>query len=307
MKSAAKISVLFLSTLLLFSCGDTQKEDNTLALSSVVSTSESTSVTPRNLSQEFKDYWYAGNAEITSYKLSQERYGELREGTSVNIFVTEDFLPEVQVKADRPSSNNIPVLKLNNTKKYLTGIYPYSVMTSSFTPVSEQRHALKISHSMQEWCGHVYVQLNNRDGYELQGHSYFEGEADQNRKLPEVWLENEIWNRIRINPTELPTGTFEMIPSLEFGRMSHKTLAPAEVSGTLSESDGISTYTLAYPKLNRELSIQFKSAFPYTIEGWEETHPNGLTTTAKKLKQIKSAYWGQNSNKYEFLRDSLGL
>ena len=94
------------------------------------------------LSEEFKKYWYAGNAEITSYKLEQARYGELREGTSVLIYVTEPFLPEVQVKADRSNSTNIPVLKLNATKKYLTGIYPYSIMSSTFYPVDDNRHAI---------------------------------------------------------------------------------------------------------------------------------------------------------------------
>ncbi len=102
------------------------------------------------LSATFKKYWYAGNAEITSYKLQQARYGELREGTSVLIYVTEPFLPEVQVKADGSNANNIPVLKLNATKKYLTGIYPYSIMSSTFYPVHDNQNALKTSLSVQE-------------------------------------------------------------------------------------------------------------------------------------------------------------
>jgi len=112
------------------------------------------------LSQEFKKYWYEGNAEITSYELSQARYGELREGKAVLIYVTEPFLPGLQVKADKKDPSNVPVLKLNATKKYLTGIYPYSIMTSSFYPVYDNQHAQKISFSSQEWCGHVYAQLN---------------------------------------------------------------------------------------------------------------------------------------------------
>ena len=31
--------------------------------------------TQTKLTKEFKDYWYAGNAEITSCKLEQARYG----------------------------------------------------------------------------------------------------------------------------------------------------------------------------------------------------------------------------------------
>ena len=78
-------------------------------------------ISPRSkLSQEFKTYWYSGQAEITSYKLQQARYGELRNGTAVLVYVTEDFLPETQVKADNYSEDNIPVLKLNATKNFNT-------------------------------------------------------------------------------------------------------------------------------------------------------------------------------------------
>src|SRR5690606_11722530 len=84
-------------------------------------------VEKRDLIENFKSYWFDGQAEITSYTLEQERYGEIREGTAVLIYVTEDFLPGAQVKADQPSETNIPVLKLNKTKNFITGIYPYSI------------------------------------------------------------------------------------------------------------------------------------------------------------------------------------
>ena len=42
-------------------------------------------------SNEFKDYWYEGKAEITTYKLDQARYGEIHNGRSVLIYVTEHF------------------------------------------------------------------------------------------------------------------------------------------------------------------------------------------------------------------------
>jgi hypothetical protein len=58
---------------------------------------------------KFNEYWYAGKAEITSYTLTQVRYGEIHTGIAVNIFVTEDFLPKKQVKADYPNKNNIPI------------------------------------------------------------------------------------------------------------------------------------------------------------------------------------------------------
>lgn len=102
--------------------------------------------------QKFKEYWYSGKAEITSYKLEQARYGEIHQGQAVLIYVTEDFLPHKQVKADQKSNNTVSVLKLNATKKFNTGIYPYSVMQSTFFPVSNNQHAIKITSSIQEWC-----------------------------------------------------------------------------------------------------------------------------------------------------------
>jgi hypothetical protein len=64
------------------------------------------------------------------------------------------------VKADQPTEKDISVLKLY--QEFYNGIYPYSMMTSSFLPVYESKHALKIVTSIQEWCGQVFVQLENR-------------------------------------------------------------------------------------------------------------------------------------------------
>lgn len=257
---------------------------------------------PQKTSQEFNDYWYAGEAEISSYKLEQARYGEIRNGHAVLVYVTEPFLNDKQVKADYNNDTNIPVLKLNSTKKFNTGIYPYSIMQSTFYPVSNNRHALKVSGSVQEWCGHVYTQINNRDQFDVTSHSYFESEADQDFSIEKTHLENEIWTQLRINPKSLPVGTFKIIPSIEYVRLKHKKLKAYNASAELKNDN----YTISYPELNRTLSINFTKTFPYTIESWEETI-NGLTTKATKLKTIKSSYWSKNSNKDETLRKTLQL
>ena len=266
------------------------------------------------LSQAFKDYWYAGEAEITSYKLQQARYGETRDGEAVLIYVTEPFLPEVQVKADTSHPDNVPVLKLNATKNFLTGIYPYSIMTSTFYPVHNNQHAIKVAFSSQEWCGQMYAQLNNRENFEVMSHSYFEGEADQNLNLEKTILENELWNKIRINPKSLPVGDFEVIPSLEYLRLSHKELKSYKANLALTKSEGMNTYEISYPELERTIKINFSPGFPYTIESWSETFTSGfgkmakrMTSTATKMKMIKTPYWQQNGNKDLSLRDSLNL
>lgn len=310
------VGVLISSSILLTGCAEEPKQEaKELALNSEIEDSiKEESMPKKPLTQEFKDYWYAGNAEITSYKLEQARYGEIREGKSVLIYVTEPFLPEVQVKADRSNPSNVPVLKLNATKKYLTGIYPYSVMSSTFYPVHDNQHAIKTTFSMQEWCGHVYAQLNNRESFEFMSHSYFEGEADKELSLKKALLENEIWNKIRVNPEGLPLGELEIIPSLEYFRTKHIPIQAFKANSSLKKNGETTTYTIAYHDTERKLSITFSSSFPYQIEGWTEEFKSGFGPSAKtlvskgtKLKSLKTPYWRQNSNKFVALRDSLAL
>ena len=260
----------------------------------------------RVVSQEFKDYWYAGEAEITSYKLEQARYGEIRNGHAALIYVTEDFLPNIQVKANNQNPENISVLKLNATKKFNTGIYPYSIMQSTFYPISKEQHALKITSSIQEWCGQTYTQLNNKADFEITSHSYFEGEADQNYHLEKTVLENELWTQLRLDPKSLPTGDLQIIPSLEFVSLKHIELKPYLANLTLNAN----SYIINYPELNRKLSINFNENAPFEILDWTESFKSGteiLTTTATKLVTIKSPYWNKKSSKDSVLRKTLKL
>ncbi|MAP81290.1 MAG: septum formation inhibitor Maf [Aequorivita sp.] len=304
-------SIAFFTILLfLFGCNSTEEQK-----ASPIKSKEkfATTAQARTVSNQFKTYWYNGTAEITSYKLKQERYGEIREGTAVNIFVTEDFLPNTQVKANSPSAANISVLKLNQMKNFNTGIYPYAIMTSTFNPIATQSHALKVSNSVQEWCGQVYMQLNNRKKFEVVSHSYFEGEADQAFTLSKTYLENELWNLIRLNPEELPTGDIQLIPSFEYLRLKHQEIKAYNAFASLKQGDSTTTYTINYPALQRQLILYFNSTFPYEIEKWEEVNANSannalqLKTTATKLKRIRSQYWSKNSNIHAVLRDTLNL
>lgn len=264
----------------------------------------------RHLTNDFKDYWFSGEAEITSYDLVQSRYGEPRDGTSVLIYVTEDLLPGAQVKADEQHEDNIPVLKLNATKNFVTGIYPYSIMQSTFFPLQGNSGALKVTASVQEWCGQVYMQLNNRQQFEVRSHSYFEGEEDQELDLEKTYLENEIWTQLRVDPEHLPVGDFEMVPSFEHIRIAHIDIKSYNAYGEFFQDEELGVYKITYPELERELRIFYLPYSPYTIEKWEEsTQSNGkiFLTTANKMETIKSAYWNKNSNNDLPLRDKLQL
>lgn len=259
---------------------------------------------------EFNSYWYGGKAEITSYKLTQARYGEVHEGTAVHIFVTEDFLPEKQVKADGKNPQNIPILKLNSTKKFVTGIYPYSIMTSSFSPISKKKQALKISFSAQEWCGNTFIQLNNRTNFEINFHSYFESDADRKHSLKKKVLEDELWNQLRISPENIPTGNIEVIPSFEFLALHHKEIKSYAAVATLKTVGNLHFYKLNYPKLKRTLTIKISKEFPYYIQSWEETitkRGKTLTSKAEKISTILSAYWTKSGVGDTTERKALGL
>lgn len=268
------------------------------------------------VSEDFKTYWYAGNAEVNAYNLVQSRYGEEREGKAMMIFVTEDFSVNKQVKLDDPDnagSDKTRVLKLNMTKNFVTGIYPYSLMLSAFTPVdiNDVPHTLKLTMSAQEWCGQVYSQINlKHKNYVITGHSYFEKEGDENLNLKVTWLEDELWNRIRLDPQSLPVGEVEIIPGLFFSRLSHIGLNSEKAICSKEEKAEKVIYVITYPSHKRSLSIEFEKEFPHRINGWIEKYEqngNTFTTTATLDKQLITDYWTKNKNEFLYLRDSLGL
>ncbi len=268
------------------------------------------------LSEKFGDYWYQGKAELASYELEQTRYGEIRNGHAVLIFVTEDFSKEKQVKLDNPSetpNDAQKVMKLNFTKKFNTGIYPYSIMTSTFSPVYPENdlHAVKVTTSVQEWCGHVFMQLNKENGnYNALIRSYFESEGDQTKTLEKTWLEDELWTMIRLDPSAIPIGNIHIIPSTEYIRLKHKELKSYNAEITKSNTDSVSVLSLEIHELKRILKIFYSQEHPYTIQKWEETFPEGgemMTSTGILKERIMLDYWNKNGVKDSVYREELGL
>lgn len=270
-----------------------------------------------NAGERFGRYWYQGKAELTRYELNQARYGEMHKGEAVLIFVTEPFLPDKQVKLERGDpSKGITVLKLNSVRKFFTGIYPYSLMTSTFTPVSfaATGRALKVASSSQEWCGQTFTQLNLRGGrYEGALRSYFEDEGDRAFGFDAAWLEDEIWTRIRLAPETLPVGRIEIVPGLQYARLWHKDVRPEKAEATLRSDGRENVYSLDYSAIPRKLSIRYEAAFPYRIVSWEETQPGAfegsplLTTKAVATRSLMLDYWKRHGNADAHYRKELGL
>jgi hypothetical protein len=268
----------------------------------------------------FDQYWYQGKAEISSYTLTQARYGQLREGDAVLVFVTEPFSKSRQVKTNPSPTNKedvVSVLKLNAIKKFVTGVYDYSILQSVFTPVDlqNQPHSIKVSTSLQEWCGHTYTQLNLQTyKYKVLLHSYFESEGDNEYQVEQALLEDELFNRIRINPKTLPTGKIQLIPSTTVARLLHQKLEVREAEAVQkphASNNNWMTYELSYNDApERRLTIHYQKDFPHQIEAWEEVYMDGselLTTKATRRKTLMTDYWNQNKLQDESMRKTLGL
>ncbi|WP_276496370.1 hypothetical protein [Pontibacter litorisediminis] len=299
----------FAILLLLFGCDATGADSNN----------------PRSIDFDaFGNYWYQGKAELNAYALEQYRYGEKRDGEAVLVFVTEDFSEDKQVKLDDPEANKDDaqkVLKLNLTKKFVTGIYPYSMMLSVFTPVYDGIPAVKVTASVQEWCGQTYTQLNrqNNGKYKARLFSYFEKESDQNLTIEAV-PEDDLWTLLRLNPDQVPTGEVRLIPSLLDQRLTHEQLEAEDASISISEAQDsmagfsaadLRVLTVTYANYPRTLRIFYTTAFPYEVAGWEEIRElqNGRQEVSRATRKAKMVtdYWTKNKSEFEPLRQELKL
>ncbi len=268
----------------------------------------------------FRQYWFSGKAELNRYRLEQAQYGALNAGDAVLIFATEAFRTDLHVKAETPESRDkaVPVLKTTLIKRFTTGIYDYSLFTSAFTPINNPAfpNTLKVSTSGQEWRGHSYLQIDyGNNGYQIDGRSYVEKEVHEAYSVPKVMLEDELWNRIRLDPDKLPTGSIKLIPGTMTARLRHKRLDPLDATAKLDDYEGVlfpgrnlKAYRLEYPTDERNLMIVFEHVFPYKIVGWTETYKsndNLLTSRAVLKTTIQSDYWNHTAPADSVLRDIL--
>ena len=309
MKSKFRIYLLFSLLYSLSSCGQNDTQKNTV------------SPIENNINPV---YWNEGLAEISVFTLQQNRYKETHTGNVINVFVQEDFLYEKQVKNDNYTNpKSTKILKNIQIRKFNTGIYDYSVFNSVFTPVQRSKfpNTLKISSSSQEWCGNTYLQLNlgYRDNYDIELRSYFENEGDKNFEIRTNLLEDELYNLLRLNPSMLPIGTIDIIPSAIYLQLQHKEIRSYQANTELKGYKGndfngknLQSYAIRYPKLERTLEIVFENQAPFKIVGWIDTYPSlfdkkSRRTIARLSKTKRLDYWNKNSLSDSKLRSELGL
>jgi hypothetical protein len=272
---------------------------------------------------DFWAHWGDGKAELDGYALVQPRYGKLRNGSAVLIYVTEDFSDAARVKADpgkHPKSDVWPVMKLNFVRDFQTGIYDYNVMTSTFVKTEPALSQLvKTSFSSQEWCGHVYMQWIPRDA-ELHGvvHSYFDGE-DGSPTLPLQpggVLEEEVPIFVRgLRGDWLKAGekkTVPFLPSQLHARLQHKPAAwteatverPAATAKVKSVLGSVEAFSYAVAVKDGETTTwTVEAAAPHRILAWSSTSgESGRLTGSERL-----AYWQMNQPGGEEALKKLGL
>lgn len=278
-------------------------------------------------SREFLKYWKSGLAELSSYDILAERYGEMRKAQGVMVFVYEETNSETRIKVETgktPEARRIPTLKLNNILKFNTGIYDYSVMTSVFAGLSgsvvkRPFQPLKISFSSQEWCGNVYHHLLPMpSGLVSELHSYFEAEGDSRTTLSypqgELYYEDELPILVReLDGIFMEPGTsrtINLMPSLWGRRKQHAPLAIS--SGTLTKAgpdtlrlSGVNRASMKWTLEQGGVTTTYhvESAPPRTLLAWE----NSRGETGRLIKSLRKTYWKRNGNKDEPLRKELGI
>jgi hypothetical protein len=234
----------------------------------------------------FWSHWGDGRAELNGYELVQTRYGELRKGQVVLVYVTEPYSRGKKVKVDQfdPSDpDHVNVLKLNAVRKFQTGVYDYSVMTSLFADPEDEFRPLEISFSMQEWCGHVYEE-NHFDelGAEIRLSSYFEGETGS-FALPygrDLVAEDALLVTLRglaADELQRKDETLTLLGSATHRRLNH--LRPVAFSSELSWSERprsvkvpagrFEVYEATYDRQDgSRCEYQVEAEYPHRIIGW---------------------------------------
>ena len=229
----------------------------------------------------------------------------------------------IKVESPTPGKDRLYVLKLNNVLKFNTGIYDYSVMTSVFSAVeglesSKSFELCKITLSAQEWCGHVFEEVQMRQG-RLQGalNSYFEREGRQLYELPvagKFASEDHLLIRIReLRGPILAAGeeqVVQLLPALWHLRALHRPrdlvkarLAKGHVEQIEVGGDSLAAIPWSLETEGREKTIWVEKAYPRRILAWMDSAGG----RGELLATLREPYWQLQSNADEVFRTRLQI
>jgi hypothetical protein len=254
-------------------------------------------------SSAFWSVWGDGKAELSGYATTTGRYGAPRDGRVVLIYVTEPMDRRNWIKDDAgdvPPESRVNVLKLNRVLKFQTGIYPYSVMTSVFSPVDamagERFAPVKIAMTAQEWCGSVYQRVMPAgDAFANEIRSYFHAEGDRDATVkvaPGTLYEDALLIQLRELDGPFAGGkdwAGTLVPSLWSQRKSHADLAP--IAATIHREDAlregvpVTRFTLTAGGATTTFDVE--KAVPRRVLSWKTSDGD----EAKLLKTARLRYW----------------
>lgn len=275
--------------------------------------------------EPFRSHWFDGRAEVSGWSLRYPRYGELREGTAVTVFVTEPFNVAKHVKSDTDAGPDIvQAMKMILVQDFPTGVYDYHLQTSAFSLLApangyDAGGLSKVSFSAQEWCGHVFAQVTfGAEALQLTSLSYFEQEGDVRESLPRgEWALSEdallLWARGMCGPRVEPgrSAKVKLLRSLEHARTRHvpvqwddATLSVAAKPQSVTVPAG-TFEALAYTAdvAGRVWTIHVEAAFPHRVLQW--TCSDGRE--AKLLGIERMPYWQMNADRFRDAVTKLGL
>lgn len=259
----------------------------------------------------FWSTWSDGQAELTSYDLTYPRYGALRKGTAVAIFVTETFANADRIKADpgrRAPSDQFPVMKLNLIENFQTGIYDYNLQISTFVALESVNArpagaSVKVTWSSQEWCGNLFKSaIFNESSIRVASFSYFDGEADQSTTMPypEGGISEDalmLWARGMARPVLKP-GERKQLPMMISLQLSRFDQGPARWdtveltrSAETQNSNGIEVETYTATVGNRSRTYLVEKAPPHRVV--EYSTSDGVLASMLASERMK--YWEMNT------------
>jgi hypothetical protein len=270
------------------------------------------------ISTSFWSYWGDGNAELNTYSVKQNRYGQARKAQVTLIYVTEPFNLKKQVKSDDSNIKDdyvINVLKLNRIKEFQTGIYDYNIMSSVFTPtesyrikniVFKQSDPIKISFSSQEWCGLVHHQLNREEnGVRSISHSYFESEADTNQLLisdKQTIFADNLFISVRELLIPFQKGSIKLYPTLETIRLLHHPLEKSDAIVAVKEEKylfnekNVDVRKWKISSISESWLFFVEQNYPRRILSYEHTVDEQLVESGKLVNSKRLPYWKLNKN-----------
>jgi len=207
-------------------------------------------------------------------------------------------------------------MKLNADLKFQTGVYPYSVMTSVFSPVDRYRderfQPVKVVLTSQEWCGQVFHGLWPAPGEALENRISYFAEEGHSRRVVDV-PEGALYEDALLIQLREIDGPFHggkdwrgpLVPSLWRLRKTHEDLAAVDATITReqAERDGapVNRFTVKAGDFTWTIDVEREGA--RRILGWTTSDGD----VVELLETARMPYWRLNGPGDEEERKRIGM